>query len=380
MIKPYLKTIASKIVFDIKSDIKTIVPKETWNDMSTHKRNVKSMFEKSNLSMLLSDNPEIKKQKKIVIIGAADYENLGDHAIAHAQYQFINDLNLGYPIYEIPSRTPVRHIKSMINSNDILVFTGGGNLGTKYGFLQDIFLPIIKKYPNNRKIFMPQSYTFAEDTSSNLMNKIKSAFAKSGHNLTITAREPKSYELFKKTFPDNQIIETPDIVLSLQLDQDENKDANGILMLMRNDGEKVLSFEFEKSLIESLEKTYSVTVPDKELEQDVHPQHRLGALFEHWNEVKNHKLVITDKLHGMIIAQIMGVPCIVFDNYNSKIKMTCEKWLSDRDSICFIDPRKPLDMETIIKQVQTQINSTAKPFEVAQKYKPLTQVFNSINN
>lgn len=362
----------------IKSYLKTILPKETWEDLSAQKRYIKSMFQESTITKMFSDNPEIKNKKKILIIGAADYENLGDHAIAHAQYRFISDLNLGYPIYEIPSRTPVRHIESMINPKDILVFTGGGNLGTKYGFLKDIFLPIIKKYPNNRKIFMPQSYTFADDTSPKLMNKIKSEFAKSGHNLTITAREPKSYELFKKTFPDNHIIETPDIVLSLQMNTVETKDANDILMLMRHDSEKVLSFEFEQSLIKSLEKTYSVTVPDKALEQDVHPQHRMGALFEHWNEVKNHKLVITDKLHGMIIAQIMGVPCIVFDNYNNKIKMTCEKWLADMGHIYHIDPRKPLDMETIIKQVQTQINSTAKPFEVAHKYNPLKQVFHSI--
>lgn len=357
----------------IKSYLKTLVPKETWDDLSSHKRNIKSRFKKSTYS------PELKNHKKVLIIGAADYENLGDHAIAFAQYRFISDLNLDYPIYEIPSRTPLKHIESIINPTDILVFTGGGNLGTKYGFLHDTFLPIIKKYPNNHKIFMPQSYTFAEYTSPKFMNKIKSEFAKSGHNLTITAREPKSYDLFKKTFPDNRIIETPDIVLSLQLDQVENKDANGILMLMRNEGEKVLSFEFEHSLIKSLAETYSVTVPDKELEHDVQPEHRLEALSEQWNEVKEHKLVITDRLHGMIFAQIMGVPCIVFDNYNSKIKMTCEKWLSDMDSIYFIDPREPLDMETILKQVQTQINSTAKPFDVAHKYKPLTQVFNSIN-
>lgn len=355
----------------IKTYLKSVIPNETWDELSVKKRYIKSLFKPSDY------NPELKNHKKLLIIGVADYENLGDHAIGYAQHEFIQNLNLGYPIHEIPTKTPVRHIEQIINPNDILVFTGGGNLGTKYGFLNDIYLPLIKKYPHNKKIFMPQSYTFTSTDSEKLMTKIKKIFANAGKSLTITAREPKSFKLFNETFPKNNIIATPDIVLSLQ-EINENPNADGILTLMRNDTEKVLSMEDEKALIAELKKHNHVTVPDKSLEKDVSPEQRVDALTTQWDEIKQHKLVITDRLHGMIFAQIMGVPCLVFDNYNHKIKMTCEKWLSDIDSVKFIDPRDGVNIQELVEEAQHLMTVKAEPFDVTSKYEPLINVFNDI--
>ncbi|SCA91295.1 Conserved hypothetical protein (containing a Polysaccharide pyruvyl transferase) [Pseudolactococcus piscium] len=362
----------------IKSIIKNALPAETWSNFSSQKRHIQLLFKHSKL------DPNLKNETKILIIGVADYNNLGDHAIAHAQRAFLEKVigaKTEFKIVEIPSRTPVRHIKNIINDKDIILFTGGGNLGTKYRFLQDVYLPIIEKYPNNQKLFFPQSYTFNDEGDSiKLMNKIKSVFAASGDKLTITARESKSEKLFKEFFLENNIITAPDIVLSLNTrnkrDEKEVKTTD-ILMLMRDEGEKVLTFKTQHKIIDALKVNYDVTVHENDNSYDVSPENRLKELNIKWDEIKQSKVVITDRLHGMIFSQIAGIPCIVFDNYNSKIKMTCETWLHDVDNILFIDSRNEINIDKFTTLVSNLMGKSVPQFDIDTNYEPLAETLRS---
>ena len=351
----------------LKSQLKKMIPKEQWDKYRTHKRNLYARFQKSQL------NPELKSEPKILILGVADYENLGDHAIAYAQRALVDTISSDYKVYEIPSRTPVTHIHQIINKKDILIFTGGGNLGTTYEFMNDIFLPIIKHHPHNQKLFMPQSYTFSDNDSDKLMNTIKSVFAKVGKTLTITARESKSLKLFQQTFPENNIISTPDIVLSLDKIIEDEDERAGILMFMRGEGEKVLDMATQDLLVEKLRRTHTVTYPKTDYTFDVTPEMRLPVLDERWDTIRKSQLLITDRLHGMIFAQITGTPCIVFDNHNSKIKMTCQDWLPDMESIVFVDPRQKIVVSDFIELAHQTMQKEPKPFDVATKYTPLIE-------
>lgn len=363
----------------IKSYIKNILPREKWNSLSALKRNVESMFKKPTL------NIDLKYKTKILIIGVADYENLGDHAIGYAQRLFLDSVSIDtqkYEIIEVPLNIPVNHISQIINPNDIILITGGGNLGTKYEFLNDLYLPIIKKFPKNKKLFFPQSYTFdAKYDTPKSMEKIKHIFSKSANNLTITARESKSYKLFKDTFPDNNVILTPDIVLSL--DQNENKDKTNksdIIILMRSDSEKTLDEDIEKQIINKLSSKYKVTIDDTVVPDLISHEDRLYNLNETWTKIKENKLVITDRLHGMIFAQITGTPCIVFDNYNNKIKMTCEDWLSDMDHIRFVNPNEIKDSTDFVEIASELMSQSTRKFNTSEKYEPLRKKLNEIIN
>lgn len=73
------------------------------------------MFKKPTL------NINLKYKTKILIIGVADYENLGDHASGYAQRLFLNSISIDtqkYEIIEVPLNTPVNHISQIINPKD----------------------------------------------------------------------------------------------------------------------------------------------------------------------------------------------------------------------------------------------------------------------
>lgn len=354
----------------LKNFIKRNLAPDTWMRLKSYKRNFDSLSTKSELDARLKD------EKKILILGVADYENLGDHAIAKAQRDFL-DATIGtdheYKILEISSRTPIRHVKEIINNDDIILFTGGGNLGTKYGFMYDIFLPILKAFPNNKKLIFPQSYTFNETDPAKTIEKIKHVFAANGENLTLAVRESKSLKLFSEMFPENKIIFVPDIVLSLKPELEPNENANGILMLMRDSGEKVLDEAVQDELISRMSESYKVTVNENTNLPDVSINEREHVLMSEFEKINNHEVVITDRLHGMIFAHITGKPCIVFDNYNSKIKMTYKDWLKDKESIVFVDPRGNIDLSQFDTYIDNLRKSTVEPFDVTQKYAPLKQ-------
>lgn len=353
----------------IKTLLKSKISPEKWADLRSQKRYFLTLFQHSDFDVSL------KYVKKIMIIGVADYMNLGDHAIGQAQRLFLDKIvgiDDEYQIVEVPSRTPIRFIEEIIGDDDILLFTGGGNLGTKYGFLHDIYLPIIDKHSDLQKLFFPQSYTFNETgDSEKLMNHIKAVFSRSGKNLTITARESKSYARFQEVFPENNIIFTPDIVLSLDNRDEKKVHGEGILMLMRDEGEKVLDLETQEVLTKALAKKFKVTAHVNDNSYDVKPEDRLRELNIKWDEIKSSELVITDRLHGMIFAQTSGIPCIVFDNYNSKIKMTVNDWLSDMDNIVFIDPREEIDIDEFVKLSSNLCGQSVEKFNIEEKYAPL---------
>ena len=358
----------------LKALIKNNISKESWSKLQSLKRSVVT-------SLMDSPYPlKLKHTRKIFIMGAADYENLGDHAIAYAQNKFLlkslvhENLQHKYMVIEVPSKTPIRFVKRIVSKEDVFLYTGGGNLGTTYGFLDDIFLPIIKAFPENKHLFFPQSFTFNADDSDSRRAKIKDIFDAAGKNLTITARESKSKQLFEDYFDKNNIIYTPDIVLTLNLfDNYQSTDRSGIAMLMRGSGEKILSDSIQNDIHTALAKIHNVDfeVANTALEA-VSPNDRDQVLSALFDSVASHKLIITDRLHGMIFAKITGTPCIAFDNHNSKIKMSYMDWLQSAP-IQFIDPREDFTVADIEAVAERLMQTPVTKLDLTKQYQPLDQ-------
>ena len=65
---------------------------------------------------------------------------------------------------------------------------------------------------------------------------------------------------------------------------------------------------------------------DTHSETDVTKETRRDMIRSKMQEFAGAEIVVTDRLHGMVFSAITGTPCIVFSNYNHKVKGTYQ-WI-----------------------------------------------------
>ncbi|MCL1631167.1 polysaccharide pyruvyl transferase family protein [Sporolactobacillus sp. CPB3-1] len=276
----------------------------------------------------------------MIVFQTPTHGNLGDQAIAYAQKEYIKMHFRNYKYIEIPYRDvlkSIRSIKNILGSEDVIFIHGGGNMGDLYFWEESMRRYIIKKLKNHFIISFPQTFSY----SSSIIGKIElrkscNIYSKC-KNLLLVARETESYRLMKQHFVGAKIVITPDIVLSLNKKKEDRK-RSGLLLCFRNDEEQFIDDDFKKNLIKFIKSKYKkIQVSDTVINKEVNSQNRSRELNILWEKFRNSEVVLTDRLHGMIFSVITCTPCIVFNNYNHKIKSTYQDWLKDIPFIRFVD-------------------------------------------
>lgn len=276
------------------------------------------------------------------------YRNLGDHAIVETEKQFVEEKCKGYEIIDIYLEdTDIAKdvIKKIIRKNDIVAFNGGGYIGDEYLHAEKMIRKLLKVFKENKCIMFPQTIFFS-DTKNGVKEFEKTIKSYSSHpNLTIVTREEKSYNICKSRFKKNNIIICPDIVFYYTPQENIDKRTD-ITICLRDDVEKVLKEDDEIKIIEFIKSKYkNVVITDTVCKHDVKREKRKENIESILKQFYKSKLIITDRIHGMIFATITNTPCIVMSNYNHKVKETY-KWIKHLNYIKFIEDIS--DIEDII--------------------------------
>ena len=286
---------------------------------------------------------KFQRQKKYaVIFFAADYNNLGDLAITIAQQNFLSSL-LGdkYEIIKINESETydwVHAIKKIKPENVIITLIGGGNSGSLYEFIENPRRFILKFFKEYTIISFPQTVFFEEDGGAKATREAFSKVAGNCKNLTLVAREKYSEQVYKQ-LTDTKVLLTPDIVFTYEkyVHNKGDRDMDSVALILRSDKEKAIDDAFQDDLIDMVGKLFkevkSIDTCDIEY-SDGNEQELLSNYLENLQMVR---LVITDRLHGMILSYITKTPCIVFDNNNGKIKSTYETWLQNQNIVRLFD-------------------------------------------
>ena len=105
----------------------------------------------------------------------------------------------------------------------------------------------------------------------------------------------------------------------------------------RKDVEKILTEEQFEKINEAVSKYYEdKIITDTHLgDIQIYCDIREKTVEDKLNEFRHAKLVVTDRLHGMIFAAITSTPCIVLGNYNHKIESSYD-WLKEQGYIKFV--------------------------------------------
>jgi pyruvyl transferase EpsI len=154
-------------------------------------------------------------------------------------------------------------------------------------------------------------------------------------SLTLYARENISYEIMKNAY--NNVKLLPDMVFYLNKCKN-NVARSGAVLCIRNDLERTLTEDEENFILKQTEQLFGdkVTSTDMCVGHDISVENRNHVLNKKFEQFREAKLVITDRLHCMIFCVITGTPCIVVNSKSPKVK-GCYEWVKDFEYIKFAD-------------------------------------------
>ena len=299
-----------------------------------------------------------KGRKKFLIIGVPEHSNIGDHAIAVAEKKFLMDHFPEIDIVEIPMFLFFSSLGKLVRFKDdcVVCCHGGGNLGTLYWECEYMVHVILKYFCRQQVVIFPQTvYWEPGHYFTERIEKYIKLYEKHP-DLTVFIRD-KSVDFMENTMNRSKqfkVLNVPDIVL--YLNKSEKKlNRNKILFCLRADKEKVLDESIVSRLISYIQsKENEIAFTDMMHIANCPIQCRDWVLENKFNEFRSAKLVITDRLHGMIFSTITGTPCIALNNSSAKVEGVYDLWIKKLPYIKFasnleeaIEKYDSIDLDTV---------------------------------
>lgn len=332
----------------------------------------------------LTGKIESRKRDKVVLIGTSDRSNIGDHTIALSEKIWLKKWFPEYDFVEVTGdhyRYDKAGIKKKIFPHDIIFITGGGFLGDLWMDEENMVRSILQTFPENKIIILSQTIHFY-----NFYDK-KSIFTDSyriynGHkNLSIIAREENSFKLLKKLFPHIRSALLPDFALMYKPDLERINKKNKILLCLRKDKERVISLDSKQKIIHyanqlGMQVEEVSTLVDGAHGGDIKLCHREEKIKEKLEEFSDGKLMITDRLHGMILATIIGVPCIALDNSSHKVSGVYNAWMQSIPYVTLLKEFQDIYtvMEDMLKLDKQEYNIDYLSEDINNMYKFIKEV------
>ncbi|TAH69970.1 MAG: glycosyltransferase [Anaerolineaceae bacterium] len=278
-------------------------------------------------------------ETKCYLLMTPEHGNLGDYAIALSERRFIREDFLHMPLIEITTDEWIKYedlYKAIIHNNDIIFISGGGYLGNMWTS-GGIVKKLIASFPNNIKIMFPNTLTYIDNNADDM--KEEAEFYRMQEGLYIFARDKASYDrLYHYQYRDKEYLGLfPDMALGLDYTNNSFTKREGIMLCFRNDLEKVCSDDVIESIKQILiRKGEAVIESDMHLKRTIKSRSGESELQKMIEQFQKAKLVITDRLHGMIFAAITATPCIAFNNSTGKIKGVYQ-WIEHLPYIVYME-------------------------------------------
>lgn len=301
------------------------------------KRNIKKMF------FLFIYYWKVK-YADIVLLDTPTHKNLGDQAITIAELQYLRSAEKKYNILEVPADVldGMEKLLSLCTPNRCLIMVhGGGFLGSIWPLEEERFRRILQNFLENKIIVFPQTVTFdmlSEEDRCYFENSKR--IYENHKNLIICLREKKSFEFFKQYMSTVKTLLVPDIVTLLEIKNIGLEAKNNeIIFCFRNDIERnIETSEKENTMNYTAQKypqfmiRFSDTVIIDDKLRCINKRNRIKFVRDKIVEFSRARLIITDRLHGMLFAYLANTPCIALNNKNGKIEGVYE-WISNSNFI-----------------------------------------------
>ena len=280
-------------------------------------------------------------KQDVFLVLSPTYKNLGDHAIAKAEIDVLNECGIKF------REIAIDVVQIMAKHNDYNVFgygtvliTGGGYLGTLWPHMHEMTSKIIEQNPKAKIVILPNTVYF-DHTLDGEKLFAKSVEVFSLPNIKrIYLREQISYDKVYDKYSNVKLM--PDMVMGLNEFQSGIK-RRGCLICLRDDKERTLSESNMSVVYDGVKQLFGndIITTDMRNNTDVLIEERMEKLEQKYDQFRHAELVITDRLHGMIFSAITGTECIVMNSRSHKL-IGCYEWLKQLDYIRFCDNAEEL--------------------------------------
>ncbi|KAJ3317759.1 hypothetical protein HDU76_001069 [Blyttiomyces sp. JEL0837] len=286
----------------------------------------------------------------VAIIGFPDHSNKGDSAIWVGERILLQRLGIhvayicrtlqDYNATQLQQNLGLKGSSKGSNQNVAILFHGGGNFGDLYTHHQDLRSEVTRKFPHVRIVGFPQTLHFS---THRYLNKVTKAYS-SHPNLTLVARDLSSFGILRKHFKEKHRVElAPDC--AFMIGSRKEKRISGrwaksglfapvdVLVHQRTDkegkaehrnaetwssiGDDNALFRVDDWIGWDLHKA------DKLTDWDERALWRLDAGFEF---LSRGKFLVTNRLHGHILATLLDIPHVLLDNLHGKVLGYYSTW------------------------------------------------------
>lgn len=318
-----------------------------------------------------------KRKKRMFLFGTPVHGNAGDHLIALAEKQFIERNFKDYKFVDFTmlfSDLFRKTIRKSITDNDVIFISGGGWLGTEWPHNEIFVRDKIREFPNNLIIILPQTVhygfinTFLEEGKTVYENHKKLIFC---------LRDEKSLEFVNNNFEKcSRTMLLPDFALLYKGAESVKPVKEDVVKLcFRRDIEQLLSQEDLYNIQNIVKNKFGCYKSFDTVKHKIVPLHKRCKYVEQTlKEVQGAKLVITDRLHAMIMCALMGTPCIAYDNSSGKVHNVYQ-WIKELDYIHIAQKDENLS-ETIEKVMKNNQEYNCNQY----KELCLTNCFEDLHN
>jgi len=320
---------------------------------------------------LVSVKKLVHYEDTVLLVGTPLHGNLGDQAIALAEIDFF--AQNGYRVVEIPSPMVKGYLckwKKLICGKRIYVH-GGGFVGSLWPEEQEMLEIVIDSFPENEIVILPQTVYF--DKVDSRVVHLNELIGKHG-NVVLCTREKYSYGFAHQYLYNAKVILVPDMVLSANWFDNCIRTRDKVLFCMRRDLEKKVSedtIDKLQNIVSRYYPTADVVFTDTVVDDTIYPHMRKKRIQEKLAEMATSQLVITDRLHGMVLSAMTNTPTLVFSNCNYKVRGIYD-WIANNSYLVYCDDTTR--MEELIAELVNQGCSSYCFDDAKSAFGPLLEI------
>ncbi|HST54660.1 MAG TPA: polysaccharide pyruvyl transferase family protein [Solirubrobacteraceae bacterium] len=288
---------------------------------------------------------------QVVLLDYPTHENIGDHVIWLGQTAYLGSRD-DLSVHFISDRFNYSHgsLSRHLPADAIVLFSGGGNFGDIYPQMQRMREAVIEHFTHNRFIQLPQTVSYeGRDTVRT------TAATMSRHpDFTLLARDQQSLEFASETLP-CKVELCVDSAFALGAQLRTARADRPIMWIARRDSESVhvptdLPPEvevFDWGDIKRDPRAWKIGYQRRRAwagglatlsaygKSSKHVSDRLVHAFDRssWTHVRaglerlsHAQVLVTDRLHGHIMATLLDIPHVLLDNADSKLKRFYDTW------------------------------------------------------